>query len=156
MQTAPGVSALDGIRIRPATAADTGRIVALDQAVTGLPKPDYWQDMVARCQPPQDRRRFFLVAEDGDAIDGFIAGEIRSWEFGSPPVGWIFAVQVRPARRVRGLGTRLFEAVCGCFRDAGVHHVRTMVARDNTMIHAFFRSQGMTAGPFLELEMRLD
>jgi ribosomal protein S18 acetylase RimI-like enzyme len=156
MQTPPGVSALDGIRIRPATAADIERIVALDQAVTGLPKPGYWQDMVARSQPSPGGRRFFLVAEDAAAIDGFIVGEIRSWEFGSPPIGWIFAVQVRPALRAQGLGTRLFDAICGCFRHAGVHHVRTMVARDNTMIHAFFRSQGMTAGPFLELEMRLD
>ena len=81
---------------------------------------------------------------------------MRAWEFGSPPSGWMFAVQVRARLRVLGLGSRLFEAVCARFRAAGVDRVRTMVARDNTVIHSFFRSQGMTAGPFIELEMRLE
>ena len=31
-----------------------------------------------------------------------------------------------------------------------------MAARDNTVILSFFRSQGMMAGPFVELEMALD
>ena len=73
-----------------------------------------------------------------------------------PPSGWIFAVQVRPGRRVQGLGSRLFGAVCERFRVAGIDRVRTMVAPANTVIHSFFRSQGMIAGPFIELEMRLD
>jgi hypothetical protein len=30
-----------------------------------------------------------------------------------------------------------------------------MLARDDTLILSFFRSQGMTAGPFIPLEMSL-
>jgi hypothetical protein len=33
--------------------------------------------------------------------------------------------------------------------------VRTMLARDNTLILSFFRSQGMMAGRFIPLEMEL-
>ncbi len=143
-------------RIRPATEADLPGVIALDKEVTGLLKPDYWRDMFARYGAPPAESRFFLVAQVGDRIDGFIVGEVRAWEFGSPPCGWIFAVQVRPQQRVRGLGSRLFDAVCDGFRAAGVDRVRTMLARDNTVIHAFFRSQGMIAGPFIQLEMHLD
>ena len=144
------------IVIRAATAADVPGVIALDEEVTGLLKADYWRDMFERYGARRRESRFFLVAVTAGRIDGFIIGEVRAWEFGSSPSGWIFAVQVRSQLRVHGLGSRLFAAVCDCFRAAGVDRVRTMVARDNTVIHSFFRSQGMTAGPFIELEMRFD
>ena len=81
---------------------------------------------------------------------------MRDWEFGSPPCGWVFAIDVQPAARQVGVGTRLLAAICAAFRRAGVRTVRTMLARDNTLILSFFRSQGMMAGPFMSLEMELD
>jgi len=146
----------EAIDIRPATVADLAGVIALDQEVTGLVKPEYWHDMFARYGAHGAGSGCFLVAGNPARIDGFIVGEVRAWEFGSPPSGWVFAVQVRARLRVLGFGSRLFEAVCARFRAAGIDRVRTMVARDNTVIHSFFRSQGMTAGPFIELEMRLE
>jgi L-amino acid N-acyltransferase YncA len=143
-------------RIRPAVAADVPSIIALDEEVTGLAKPAYWQDMFERFGARRRAERFFLVAEHQDHVAGFIIGEVRAWEFGSPPCGWIFAIQVRPKGRLKGVGTRLFEALCDCFRKSGVANVRTMLARDNTTILSFFRSQGMMAGPFIELETTLN
>ena len=96
-----------------------------------------------------------MATLDG-VLEGFVIGEVRAWEFGSPPCGWIFAIQVRPRCRLTGVGTRLFAAVCDRFRAAGVDRLRTMLARDDTLILSFFRSQGMMAGPFVELEMALD
>jgi ribosomal protein S18 acetylase RimI-like enzyme len=144
------------IPIRPASVTDVPGVIALDEEVTGLRKPDYWHDMFERYGARPGGSRVFLVAENAGRIDGFIIGEVRALEFGSSPSGWIFAVQVRSRQRVQGLGSRLFDAVCDSFRAAGVDRVRTMVAPDNTAIHSFFRSQGMMAGPFIELEMRLD
>jgi ribosomal protein S18 acetylase RimI-like enzyme len=155
--TKTGRSARDGqVPIRPATLADIPGVIALDEAVTGLPKLGYWPEMFERYGTRAANASVFLVAGSAGRIDGFIIGEVRAWEFGSSPSGWIFAVQVRSRLRMQGLGARLFEAVCGSFRAAGVDRVRTMVAPDNTVIHSFFRSQGMMAGPFIELEMRLD
>jgi hypothetical protein len=37
-----------------------------------------------------------------------------------------------------------------------MNKVRTMLARDANLVMSFFRSQGMMAGPFVELEMDLD
>ncbi|HXA23235.1 MAG TPA: GNAT family N-acetyltransferase [Acetobacteraceae bacterium] len=147
---------VEAVHIRPATAADVPGVIALDHEVTGLLKPAYWQDMFERHGAPLGDSQVFLVAGSARRIDGFIVGEVRAWEFGSSPSGWIFAVQVRSRLRVQGLGSRLFDAACAAFRAAGIDRIRTMVAPTNTEIHSFFRSQGMTAGPFIELEMRLD
>jgi GNAT superfamily N-acetyltransferase len=141
--------------IRPAVRADVPLVIALDEEVTGLAKPEYWRDAFDRFGARGRRERFFLVAERNGSLDGFVIGEIRAWEFGSPPCGWIFAIQVRPQSRLEGVGSELFNALCECFRKAGVAIVRTMLARDNLMILSFFRSQGMMAGPFIELETML-
>lgn len=140
--------------IRDAKAADIPAITQLDIRITGLTKPAYWEDMFAR---HDDRpNRFFLVAESAERrVVGFIIGEIRAWEFGSPPTGWIFALEVDPAARLRKVGSRLFEAIAARLAASGVDTVRTMLARDDQLNMAFFRSQGMMGGPFLQLEMPL-
>ncbi len=144
-----------GLNIRPAALADVPLVIALDEEVTGLAKPEYWRQTFDRFGGRGRGERFFLVAERQGRFEGFIVGEIRAWEFGSPPCGWIFAIQVRPKNRLRGVGTELYTALCECFRRAGVTSVRTMLARDNPTILSFFRSQGMMAGPFIELETTL-
>jgi GNAT superfamily N-acetyltransferase len=105
--------------------------------------------------------RFFLIAEpasgSGDRpVLGYIVGEVRAWEFGSAPCGWVFAFSVDPRTRLQGIGEGLFEAISKKFREIGIHTMRTMVARTNGLHMAFFRSEGMTAGPYIQLEKELD
>lgn len=144
------------LHIRPAVKSDLPALIALDEEVTGLAKRQYWNEALASIGSRRRQRRFLLVAEKRGRIEGFISGEIRSWEFGEPPCGWVFAIQVRPKSRLKGTATRLFEALCDAFRHAGVTQVRTLMARDNHLVLSFFRSQGMMAGPFIELEAALD
>jgi ribosomal protein S18 acetylase RimI-like enzyme len=68
----------------------------------------------------------------------------------------VFGLGVRPEARLAGVGERMLEAICERFRRAGVTTVRTLLARDNTLVLAFFRSQGMMAAPFIPLQMELD
>lgn len=137
------------VSIRPAQASDLAAISALDARLTGTAKPDYWQDMLA----PE---RHFLVAEsDRGTLAGFIAGEIRAWEFGQPAAGWVFAIQVDPKVRLEGVGTALFEALAARFSRAGVTRLRTLVDRKDHLILSFFRAQGMVAGPSLQLDREL-
>ncbi|MDE3108580.1 MAG: GNAT family N-acetyltransferase [Acidobacteriota bacterium] len=144
--------AANALSIRAAKPADFASIVALDQQVTGLAKRQYWKEAFARYVSRREEPAFFLVAERGGEIEGFIIGDVRAWEFGEPPCGWVFAVQVRPQKRLGGLGTQLFDAICDAFRRAGVKKVRTLLARENHLVLSFFRSQGLMAGPFIELE----
>jgi len=144
------------VRIRPATNSDLNDLVSLDKEITGIAKPKYWKEAFARYGVRRRSPRFFLIAESDGRIEGFIIAEVRAWEFGEPQCGWIIAIQVRSKTRLKGVGTQLFEALCDAFRRVGVDKVRTLMARDNHLVLSFFRSQGMMAGPFIELEMMLD
>ena len=148
-------SADAAVAIRQVRRADLREIVAIDAVVTGIEKRAYWNNVFRRYGVAGEAQRQFLVAEDGGRVAGFVIGEVRDWEFGSPPCGWVFAIDVRPDARQRGVGARLLAAICAAFRRAGVTTVRTMLARDNTLILSFFRSQGMMAGRFMPLEMAL-
>jgi ribosomal protein S18 acetylase RimI-like enzyme len=144
------------VSIRPVRRGDLDPIIKLDATVTGIEKRGYWRSVYQRYGAMSEAGRQFLVAEADGRVVGFVIGEVRDWEFGSPPCGWVFAIDVQPEARQAGVGTRLLVAICATFRRAGVRTVRTMLSRDNTLVLSFFRSQGMMAGPFIPLEMELD
>ena len=141
------------IAVRPVRRVDLDQVVAIDKTVTGVEKRAYWHAVFRRYAGNGQAGREFLVADAGGRVAGFVIGEVRDWEFGSPPCGWVFGIDVRPDMRLAGVGTRLLAAICERFRRSGVQTVRTMLARDNTLVLSFFRSQGMMAGPFIPLEM---
>ncbi len=149
-------SPFDRLCIRGAVLADLEAIVKLDEAVTGQPKPAYWRDLLSSLSQDVRQAPIFLVAEADGRVIGYIAGDVRAFEFGSEPCGWVFALNVDPGVRDKNAGTRLFEELCTRFRQAGVAKVRTMLARNNDLVLAFFRSLGMMAGPFIQLEKDLD
>src|SRR5664280_3617647 len=100
------------VRVRRVQAADIPDVIALDTRVTRLAKAEYWNDVFRRYGKQRLHERFFLVAENRtDPADphvlGFIIGEIRAWEFGSTPCGWVFALSVEPEMRLRGSGLSL-------------------------------------------------
>ncbi|OGA20201.1 MAG: hypothetical protein A3H32_02700 [Betaproteobacteria bacterium RIFCSPLOWO2_02_FULL_63_19] len=143
------------IRVRPIEAGDLAQVIAIDAEASGIDKVDYWYELFHRYGTRGRQQRFFLVAEAEDSVLGFIIGEVRDWEFGSPPCGWVFGIAVRRAARVGGVGSELLAAILENFRRAGVEKVRTLTTRDNNLVLSFFRSQGMMAAPFIPLEMDL-
>ncbi len=157
---AAGERTKDHIPIRPVRAGDVPQVTALDERITGIAKADYWQDIFERYSKHRPKDQFFLVAagvgtRGEPQILGFIIGEIRVWEFGSAPCGWVFALSVEPEARLHGVGQALFEAISAQFTAAGVTKMRTMVARDNQLHLMFFRGEGMMAGPYIQLEKDL-
>lgn len=158
---ARGAARRISVKIRRVRPADIPLVTALDRRVTGIAKARYWQDIFERYGRRRMRERFFLIAEPLEATKGpkflgFIIGEVRAWEFGSGPCGWIFALSVEPGTRLQGIGEALFNAISAEFKRAGVSKLRTMVARDNPLHMLYFRGQGMIAGPYIQLEKELD
>ena len=145
-------------KIRRVRRSDLRQVIEIDARITGLRKPAYWAGILRR-YGGRDRSRVFLVAEAGgtrrDTVLGYVVGEVRDWEFGSPPCGWVLGIGVRPETRLRRTGTLLLEAICEAFRRRRVQQVRTLLARDNGLVLAFFRSQGMRAAPVIALERDL-
>jgi ribosomal protein S18 acetylase RimI-like enzyme len=149
------------VRVRRVQAADIPQVIALDTRVTKLAKAEYWDDVFRRYGRQRLHERFFLVAENrmnraDPHVLGFIIGEIRAWEFGSTPCGWVFALSVEPDMRLHSIGSALLTAISDEFKKAGVGKMRTMVARDGRLPLLFFRSEGMMAGPYIQLEKDLD
>jgi ribosomal protein S18 acetylase RimI-like enzyme len=148
------------LSIRRARAGDIPHVAALDERVTGLAKPKYWDDVFQHYGRRGRGDCRFLVAETRDtrspALLGFAVGEVRAWEFGSAPCGWVIALSVEPRARLQGIGQALCAALAAEFKALGVDKMRTMVARDNRLHLMFFRSQGMMAGPYIQLEKELE
>jgi len=154
MKNSPSPKSDPATFIRRAEESDLPAIKTFDQRSNKDANPRYWQEMFTRYGDDKTRQ-LFLVCEKDTEIVGFIIGEIRDWEFGSHPCGWIFALGVRPDIRLGGIATSLYTAMCDFFRNADVHKVRTMLARQDIDTHSFFRSQGMMAGPYIQLEKDL-
>jgi GNAT superfamily N-acetyltransferase len=155
-EPAPPVVQRGELIIRPVRRGDLDAVNDIDTQVTGLEKRDYWRSVFRRYGDEARPGAQFLVAEADGEVVGFVIGEVRDWEFGAPPCGWVFAIDVRPDARLTGIGSRLLQSMCAVFRRAGVRKVRTMLASDNTLILSFFRSQGMMAGRFIPLEMDIE
>lgn len=146
------------IDIHAATAADIEAIVALDAEITGTEKGVYWTEILERfTDENHGSRRYFQVAKSNQKqLLGFIVGEIRAWEFGSPPCGWVLALSVSPEQREKGIGSLLFDGLCAAMKKDGVTTIRTMVLGNDKVNLSFFRGEGLAAGPYIELERRLD
>lgn len=140
--------------MRPVRRADLDHVIAIDTLVTGIEKRPYWQRVYKRYGIGfKGEQRWFLVALAGKRVVGFLIGEVRDWEFGSPPCGWVFAIDVDPTARQAGIGTKLLAALTHALRQTGVRKLRTLLSHDNTLILSFFRSQGMMAASLIPLEM---
>lgn len=144
------------VRIRKATVEDMEAIISIDSQMSGQTKRDYWAEVFKKYTEPQQKKHFFVVAQTATEVIGYMVGEIRSWEFGAPPTGWILVLAVKPEYHLEGVATKMLGPICDGFRNAGIKLVRTMSTRDDLSILSFFRSQGMMAGRYIELEMSLN
>ena len=144
------------VTIRNALPSDFDVVVELDLVGIAEEKPAYWRGIFDRYVTTGRDDRIFLVAEISAEVIGFIVGEVRAWEFGSPPCGWVFALSVSPQTRELGVGELMFKEMCQRLKNAGVTTVRTMVDRENKLTLSFFRSQGLRTGRYIELEKLID
>ena len=138
--------------IRELAVADLKEVVRIDALRTGKPKPAYWKKVLA------GRAGWVGIAAAGrgEPLSGYLIGEVRAFEFGSEPCGWIFAVAVDPASAREGVATALLDEACRRFRAAGVERIRTMVRRTDVPFLSFFRARGFVGGPFVQLERELE
>ena len=146
----------DQVTIRKAVTDDFDAVLALDLNSVKEEKPVYWRGVFDRYVTIDRDGGFFLVAEMSGEVVGFIVGEVRAWEFGSPPCGWVFALSVSTEHREIGVGQIMLQEMCQRLKKAGVTTVRTMVDRENKLTLSFFRSQGLRTGRYVELEKQID
>ena len=110
----------DTISIRNALPSDLAGVIELDKLGSKEEKPDSWRKIFSHYVATGKNDRLFLVAEANGKVVGFIVGEVRAWEFGSPSCGWVFAVAVSPKVRETGIGRRMFDEISVRLKQSGL------------------------------------
>jgi len=140
-----------GVRVRPLNEMDIEAITRIDEKVTGLYRPDFWESRVAyylRRDPEASR-----VAEVDGEVVGFMLGDVRGGEFGLEETsGWIERFGVDPSQRGKGLGRQLFEELAEYFRAAGAERLRTLVDSRQAETERFLRALGFEDSALTALE----
>lgn len=140
------------IRIRPLSELDITRIVAIDERLTGVYRPDVWERRVGyylRRDPES-----CPVAEIGGKVVGFMFSDVRGGEFGlEETTGWIERFGVDPDYQGRSIGRRLFEAVQGEMAGRDVTMIRTLVDKKDSDLASFLRAVGFQDAALQALEM---
>ena len=143
-----------GVRVRPLNELDIEAITRIDEKVTGLYRPDFWENRVAyylRRDPEASR-----VAEVDGEVVGFMLGDVRGGEFGLEETsGWIERFGVDPSQRGKGLGRQLFDELAGYFRSAGAARLRTLVDSRQGDTERFLRAMGFENSALTALERPL-
>jgi len=142
------------VKIRKLVPGDLAEVARIDALHTGAQKRAYWDevfDKLVRMRGDQ----VAIAAEENGHLVGYVLGEVRAFEFGSEPCGWVFAVGVEPGGMRRGVASQLLDAAMERFKKLGVARVRTMVRRTDVPVMAFFRARGFEGGSFVQLEREL-
>jgi ribosomal protein S18 acetylase RimI-like enzyme len=140
------------VSVRRLREADLRRVVEIDALHTGVKKLQYWKRRLADFLSPSDGFRLALAADRAGELAGYLLGEVRAFEFGSEPCGWILVIAVDPGVLRSGVGQALLDEACRRFGEGGVTRIRTMVRRNDVPVLAFFRSNGFAGGAYAQLE----
>jgi ribosomal protein S18 acetylase RimI-like enzyme len=142
------------VRIRPLDELDIGAIVRIDERITGIYRPEVWEQRVGyylRRDPDASQ-----VAEADGRVVGFMLGDVRAGEFGlEEPSGWIERFGIDPDYRGRDLGKGLFEAILRHFGARGARTVRTLVDQNDTRVAGFLGALGFTPSGLQALEIQI-
>ncbi|MEV4267171.1 GNAT family N-acetyltransferase [Kribbella sp. NPDC049584] len=98
--------------------------------------------------------RFVFVADEGDAVLGFVAGEERPHWSGVPEL-YVGELAVDPRHEGRGVGRALIDAVAAHANEVGVHSITLDTGAANSNARSFYRRLGFEEED-VKLTMRLD
>lgn len=145
------------VTVRPLDSGDLAAVVRIDDVQTGEHKSAYWRRIFREFLAGDDANaRVGLAAECQGRVIGFLFGDVRAFEFGSEPCGWILEIGVDPAFTRVGVASALLRDGCARLRATGVSVIRTMVRRNNVPVLTFFRTNGFAGGPYVQLELTPD
>ena len=139
------------IRVRPLDELDIGGIVRVDERISGIHRPDFWESRVMYYlrRDPQSSQ----VAESDGRLVGFMLADVRAGEFGlEEPSGWIERFGVDPDFRGKDLGRALFDAIAAHFRALGTTRIRTLADPSDAVL-GFLTRLGFEKAPLVALEM---
>jgi ribosomal protein S18 acetylase RimI-like enzyme len=145
------------VTVRDLLPGDLDDVARIDSVHTGRMGGEDWERTLRRfVGGDRADTSVGLAATEGDEVVGYLLGEIRAFEFGSDPCGWVFAVGVESHHLRAGVASRLLAEASRRFAGAGITTMRTMVRRNDVPMQSFFRSAGFVGGSFVQLETEIE
>src|SRR3989304_2209768 len=140
------------IYVRSLERRDLPSIVAMEERVTGVARPQVWGQGI---EIPEAIRPHWtsLVAEFDNRFVGFLFGRAGELEFGLPgTIAWVETIGVDPAYRGRGIARELIEEFISSAEDHGIKTIFTLVSIGQTAMKSFFNRQGFAQGKMLHYQ----
>lgn len=140
--------------IREASPDEIPKIIELDAKVAGVKRADFWLDL-----SDQRRRKktlAIIVATIGPEIVGYASGDLLALTVRAPICGWIYAIGVVVQYREHKVASALMGVMTDHFKTGGATSIRTTIDVDEHLLMCFLRSFGMTVGPSIDLEVKLE
>ena len=117
---------VETVKIRALAYGDLDAIVAIDKALLGKERPEYWSMKIELTENRAPMAS--LVAELDGSVIGFILGDVSGWEYGVPDtIGWIDIIGVHPTYQRKGVARILFKAMVANMKKVGVDSIYTFV-----------------------------
>jgi len=139
--------ALQHLAIRALAREDVDAVVAIDAAIEGRPRRDYFERRLkAALIEPKLHAQFAATADRG--LAGHILARVLEGEFGrSEPGLRLEVVSVRSDAQGRGVGKRLFDALADWARRHGIRDLRTQAAWNDHRMLRWLDAMGFTLAP---------
>ncbi len=143
------------IYVRSLERRDLPSIVAIEERVTGVARPQYWEQRIELSEAIRPHWTS-LVAEFDNRFVGFLFGRAGELEFGLPgTIAWVETIGVDPAYRGRGIARELIEEFISSAEDHGIKTIFTLVTSGQTDMQSFFSRQGFVQGRMLHYQKEL-
>jgi ribosomal-protein-alanine N-acetyltransferase len=120
-------------RLRPMRLADLPAVLELEEELFA---PDTWTAAMYRDELARTDTRWYLVAEDGDAVVGY--GGLIAY----PDEAHIATIGVTTARQGEGIGAQLLDALLAEADRRGSPVVLLEVRADNELAQGLYRRRG--------------
>jgi ribosomal protein S18 acetylase RimI-like enzyme len=134
---------------------DLSAIVNMEERVTGVARPEYWEKRIEISEAIRPHWTS-LVAELDNRVVGFLLGRAGELEFGlSGTVAWIEIIGVDPAYRRRGVAQELVEQFAESAEDHGIKTIFTLVTSKQSEMQHFFSRLGFVHGQMLHYQKEL-
>ena len=144
-----------GIDVRSLEHRDLRSIVDMEERVTGIARPQYWEKRIEMSEAIRPHWAS-LVAEFDNRFVGFLFGRAGELEFGLPgTIAWVETIGVDPAYRHRGIARELIDHFTSSAEDHGIKTIFTLVSSGNSEMQVFFNRQGFAQGKMLHYQKEL-
>ena len=135
------------VSIRPLARENLEAVVAIDAAIEGRPRYDYFERRLkAALQEPKLHAQF--AATDSAGLAGYILARVLEGEFGHGEPGLrLEVVGVRDDARGHGVGKQMFDALADWARRHGIRDLRTQATWNDHRMVRWLDAMGFILAP---------